>query len=128
MPIGRRAWYRWRMAEKEAQNSDSKTARLVVSHPDEGDYTSRSIHLSLDGDGVATLASGKMITLEIKAGEHRLQVDNTFSKKAETFLARPHETVRYVTHNRSGFGSSLIGILGAGPLYLVLKREPDGGR
>ena len=111
------------MTEEEAQNSDAVAATLVVSHPDEGDYTSRSIHLSLDGERVATLPSGKMITLEIKAGEHRLQVDNTFSKKAATFRARPQETIRYVTHNRSGFGSSLIGILGAGPLYLVLERQ-----
>jgi hypothetical protein len=111
---------------KKEPNSDSAPAKLRVSHPDEGDYTSRGIHLSLDGKRFATLKSGKRITLEIEPGEHSLQADNTFSKKAETFAAGAGETVRYVTHNRAGFGSSLIGILGAGPLYLVLEREAEG--
>src|SRR5687768_4940203 len=88
VPGGYRSCYLCPMTEEEAQNSDTAAATLVVSHPDEGDYTSRSIHLSLDGERVVTLPSGKMIALEITAGEHRLQVDNTFSKKAETFLAR----------------------------------------
>jgi hypothetical protein len=98
-------------------------ARLTISHSDEGDYTSRIIHLSLDGKKISSLKSGKSVTLEIKPGEHTLQADNTFKKKKESFTAGAGEDVRFVTRNRSGFGSSMIGIFGSGPLYLVLERE-----
>jgi hypothetical protein len=110
---------------EDVKRSDAVAAKLTVLHADEGDYTSRIIHLSLDGRKLASLKSGKSITLEIKQGEHTLQADNTLKKKKETFEARPGEEVRFVTRNRSGFGSSLIAIFGSGPLYLVLERENE---
>jgi hypothetical protein len=97
--------------------------KLIISHTDEGDYTSRIIHLSLDGKKFTSLKSGKTITLKINPGEHTLLADNTFKKKTAQFAARAGEEIRFVTRNRSGFGSSMIGIFGSGPLYLVLERE-----
>ena len=111
--------------EKEVTNP---AAKLTVFHQDEGDYTARIIHLSLDGREIASLSSGKSVTLVIKAGRHVLQADNTFTKKKETFEAGPGDELRYVTRNRTGFGSSLIFFLGAGPLYLILKRETEPAR
>lgn len=98
-------------------------AKLIISHPDEGDYTSRIIHLSLDGKRFTSLKSGKTVTLKIHPGEHILLADNTFKKKTAQFVANDGEEIRFVTRNRSGFGSSMIGIFGSGPLYLVLERE-----
>jgi hypothetical protein len=111
-----------RNTEEEVTDS---AARLTILHQDEGDYTSRTIHLWLDHKKIASLKSGKQITLEINPGKHALQVDNTFTKKKETFEVRPGEHLRYVTRNRAGFGSSLISILGAGPLYLTLRKETE---
>jgi hypothetical protein len=109
--------------DKDGKSPAAQTARLTVLHIDEGDYTSRVIHLSLDGKKFATLKSGKSISIEIEPGEHTLQADNTLKKKKEIFAIKPGEEVRFVTWNRAGFGSSLIGIFGSGPLYLMLERE-----
>lgn len=103
-------------------------AELTVFHEDEGDYTSRIIHLALDGAKIASLKSGNSLTLAIRSGRHTLQADNTFTKKRVTFAAQPGERLRYVTRNRAGFGSSLIAILGAGPLYLVLQAETESDK
>jgi hypothetical protein len=110
---------------EEAKSTNRSAARLTVVHPDEGDYTNRTIHLSLDGRKFTSLKSGDTISLEIKQGTHILQADNTLIKKKVTFEVRAGEEARFVTRNRTGFGSSLIGIFGSGPLYLVLKREND---
>lgn len=100
-------------------------AELTVFHQNEGDYTSRPIYISIDGEKIAGIKSGDSLTLEIKPGKHILQADNTFTKKRETFEACPGEKLRFVTRNRIGFGSSLISILGAGPVYLTLNREGE---
>lgn len=100
-------------------------ATLIVFHENESDYTSRPIYISIDGAKVGNVKSGDFITLEITPGTHVLQADNTFTKKRESFVASAGERLRYVTRNRIGFGSSLISILGAGPVYLILKREDE---
>jgi hypothetical protein len=113
------------MDTNREEGVSSPAAQITIFHQDEGDYTSRIIYLSLDGKKIASVKSGKSVTQEIKPGKHTLQVDNTFMKKKETFEVRPGEHLRYVTRNRAGFGSSLISILGAGPLYLSLQQEID---
>ncbi len=107
------------------ENSTNLAAELTVFHQDEGDYTSRTIYISVDGKKIASVKSGASVTVEITPGKHILQADNTFTKKREPFEAHPGEKLRYVTRNRIGFGSSLISILGAGPVYLILQREAE---
>lgn len=111
--------------KEEERGSDSQPARLKVSHPDEGGYLRRDIRLSLDGEEFAVLKSGRDVLTEIGPGRHRLRADNTFLSKTVEFDARPGEQVHYKTWNRRGFGSWLVEVLGAGPLYLVVKRGAD---
>jgi len=110
---------------EEEINVASKSARLRVSHPDEGGFLRRPIHLSLDDKQFAVLISGKEVIIEIEPGHHRLRADNTFLPKTVEFDVEAGEQVSYATWNRRGFGSWMIEIFGAGPLYLVIKRVED---
>ena len=110
-------------------NAASQPARLRVSHPDEGGFLRRPIHLSLDDKQFAVLSSGKETIIEIEPGHHRLRADNTFLPKTVEFDVEAGEQVSYTTWNRRGFGSWMIEIFGAGPLYLVIQRvEGDSSR
>lgn len=100
-------------------------ARLRVSHPDEGSYLRRDIHLSLDGREFATLKSGRDVVIEIEPGRHSLRAHNTFLPRTVEFEAQPGEQLHFKVWNRKGFGSWMVELLGSGPLYLVIKRAAD---
>ena len=110
---------------QEEKDLYSQPARLKVSHPDEGGYLRREIHLSLDGKEFVILKSGRDAVTEIAPGHHSLRANNTFLSKAVEFDTRPGEQVHYKTWNRKGFGSWMIEILGSGPLYLVIERGSE---
>jgi hypothetical protein len=46
-------------------------------------------------------------------------------RKTVEFDVSPGEHKRFVTANRAGFGTSLVFLLGAGPLYITLQQEDD---
>jgi hypothetical protein len=110
---------------KDAKSDDALTAQLRVTHKDEGDYLARGIKLRLDGEDLTLLKSGKSIIVEIEPGHHRLHIDNTFYPKTVEFDVRAGEQVHYRIWNKRGFGSWMVEVLGAGPMYLHLeKTEP----
>ncbi len=98
-------------------------ALLTVRRPVEGDIGQRQVVLTLDGDRLGVLLVGQSLTREIPAGHHRLRADNTLLRKTVDFSAEPGAHVRFATANREGFGSWLVWVLGAGPIYVALERE-----
>jgi hypothetical protein len=99
------------------------TARLTVTRDGPDDVKVRQVNLRLDGEGWATLEFGRAASREIAPGRHRLEAHNTFAGKTAEFEAAPGEEVRFRVQNVAGFGTWLIWVLGAGPLYVRLERE-----
>jgi hypothetical protein len=109
---------------EEAKTESLQSARLTVSHPKEGNDMGRGLTLSLDGKDLPHLKAGRTISREIAPGQHRLRVNNTYHKKTVEFDAQPGEQVHYRIKNRIGFfGSMMITVLGAGPMYLEIERS-----
>lgn len=111
---------------KDAIRTDAVlSAQLRVTHKDEGDYMARGIKLALDDTDLTLLKSGKSTLVEVEPGHHRLRIDNTFHAKTVEFDVRAGEQAHYRVWNKRGFGSWLVEILGAGPMYLAIeKAEP----
>jgi hypothetical protein len=110
---------------EDAKSDDALTAQLRVTHKHEGDYMARGIKLGLDGKDLTLLKSGKSIILEIEPGHHSLRIDNTFYPKTVEFDVEEGEQAHYRIWNKRGFGSWMVEVLGAGPMYLqVEKAEP----
>ena len=109
--------------QEEVKTESAQSARLNVSHPQEGNFLGRGLTLTLDGKEWTDLKAGRSIAREIEPGHPRLRVDNTYHKKTLEFDVGLGEQVHYRIKNRVGFfGSMLITILGAGPMYLVMER------
>ncbi|MGH9310272.1 MAG: hypothetical protein ACRD1U_12910 [Vicinamibacterales bacterium] len=103
-------------------------ARITVSRKDRRDIRDRQIVVSLDGTPFGTLLFGEAATHEVSPGPHRLRAHNTLFWKTMDIEVQPGEHVELVAVNRAGFGTfSLLGLLGAAPLYLTFERAPAGG-
>ena len=101
-------------------------ARITVSRKDSKDVKDRQIVVSVDGESLATLLYGEEATREVAPGEHRLRAHNTLFWKNLAVTLAPGEHARFSVVNRAGMGSfSLLGLLGAGPLYMTFERLPD---
>ena len=103
-------------------------ARITVSRRDRRDIRDRQIVLSLDGEPLATLLFGETVTREVAPGPHRVRAHNTLFWKTREVTLAGGEHARFVVVNRAGTGTfSMLGLLGAGPLYLTFEREegPD---
>src|SRR5215475_9964192 len=99
-------------------------ATLTVNRNSPSDAQQREINIYLDGDPIAELLYGQTISKEIAPGPHKLLVDNTWNKQTSEFTATENETVSFVAQNTaSHFSQFLLGILGAGPLRVSLKRQ-----
>lgn len=110
---------------EETRSDGALTGQLRVTHKHEGDYLARGIKLALDGDDLNLLKSGTSTLVEVEAGHHLLRIDNTFHAKTVEFDVSAGEQVHYRVWNKRGFGSWLVEILGAGPMYLAIeKAEP----
>ena len=82
--------------------------------------------VSLDGERLATLLYGDEVTREVPAGSHRLRAHNTLFWKTIDLDLAPDEHARFRAINRAGVGTfSMLGLLGVGPLFLTLEREPE---
>lgn len=102
-------------------------ARITVSRRERDDVKDRQVVVSLDGGPLATLLFGEAVTREVAPGPHRLRAHNTLFWKTLELDLEPGQHARFVAVNRAGLGTySFLGLLGAGPLYLTLRREPDG--
>jgi len=102
------------------------TARITVSRKHPGDVQDRQVVVSLDGERLATLLYGDEATREVPAGRHRLRAHNTLFWKTIDLDLAPDEHARFRAINRAGVGTfSMLGLLGVGPLFLTLEREPE---
>jgi hypothetical protein len=101
------------------------SAQLTVSRNMSNDMGIREVYIYLDGEMIATLRNKESVTRDISSGHHALRAFNTLVSKTVEFDVQPGERVRFTTSNRSGCGSFLIFLLGAGPLYVSLVREDE---
>ena len=100
-------------------------ARLVVSRRSPRDVQQRQMIVSLDGEPLATLLYGESAARPLNPGRHTLRVHNTLVWKHAEFDAAPGEEVRFTIVNRPGWATWwLLSLLGAGPLYVSIEREP----
>jgi hypothetical protein len=98
-------------------------ASVTVTRTSESDFKSRQLIVWIDEQRVATLLWGDSITAELQPGPHRVRVSNTLVWKTIAFELAPGEQVFFEAINRTGVATYLLlTILGAGPLYVTLRR------
>ena len=99
-------------------------ARITVARQAEDDLRIRQLVVSIDGEKVATLLYGESVTRELPPGPHRLRVHNTLVWKTIDLELAAGEHARFTAVNLAGFGTvSMLGLLGAGPLYVRVVRD-----
>jgi hypothetical protein len=101
-------------------------ARITVTRKSSKDVRVRQIYISVDGRNVAELLFGDSVTTDVDPGPHRIRANNTLVWKTVQCDLKPGEHARYTVVNRPGFLSfTMLSLLGGGPIYLSLEREPD---
>jgi hypothetical protein len=100
------------------------SGRITVNRTSEEDVRIRQLVVSIDGKPAGTLLFGESLTRELEPGPHRLRVHNTLVWRTLDIEIHAGEHVHFSAINRAGFGTySMVGLLGAGPLYVSLRRE-----
>ena len=106
------------------ETAEVPPARITVMRKHPKDVRDRQVVVSLDGAPLATLLYGQTVTREVDPGPHRLRAHNTLFWKTQDVDLQPGEHVRFIAVNRAGVGTySMLGLFGAGPLYLTFERE-----
>jgi hypothetical protein len=96
---------------------------ITISRNAPEDVPFREIFVSVDGEQIAILAHGDVISHELPAGPHRLRAHNTLFWKTHDVVLQPGEHARFVAINRAGWGTfGWLMMLGAAPLYLTFER------
>jgi len=99
-------------------------ARITVERTSPKDVKQRQVIVKLDGERFATLLHGESATREVPPGPHRLKFDNTWAWKNIDFTLGENEHATFKAVNRAGkLTWWLVGLLGAGPMYLTIERE-----
>jgi hypothetical protein len=99
---------------------------VTVARQSKDDMGQREIFAALDGKELAILRHGETVTTDVAPGAHRLRAHNTLFWKTLEFDLQPGEHARFTVVNRAGWGTySLMGWIGAGPIYLTFERQPD---
>jgi len=101
----------------------SSLAQITISRTLTGDIGLREVRIWLDGELIATLRNKETVTRAVAPGRHTLRAHNTLVGKTLEFDLEAGEHANFSTANRSGCGTTLIYLLGAGPIYLSLQRE-----
>lgn len=97
---------------------------VTVSRTDPADVKVRQMIVKLDGEPFATLMYGETATKPVPPGHHRLNVDNTWVWKTVEFSIEAGEERKYQILSRAGrFTWWLVGLLGAGPMYVTVVKE-----
>lgn len=108
-----------------AEATMTHKGQLRITHDDEGNHLARGIKLALDGKELTVLKSGKALVMNVEPGNHTVRVDNTFHSRNIEFEIQPGVQAHYRIWNKRGFGSWLVELFGAGPIYLAIeKAEP----
>ena len=97
---------------------------VTISRTSPDDVKQRQIIVKLDGNRLGELMWGDEITRPIEPGRHRLQVDNTWNWKTIELDIAAGDHLKFQTMSRAGrFTWFLVSMLGAGPIYVSIKRE-----
>lgn len=100
-----------------------RPASVTVTRNAKNDFQQRQLVVFLDDERLGDLMFGQTISRDIRPGPHRLRVSNTLVWKTVTFDVKPAEQVRFEAINRAGkLTYPMLLILGAGPLYVTLRR------
>lgn len=110
------------------QLRNSWTARVTVRRQSPTDMGVREIAILLDGEKIASLRNGEVVTVDVPPGPHTLKADNTLFKKTLQFTLGVGEHASFMTANYAGKAtfSMLMFLLGGNLIYLML--EPEGVR
>jgi len=99
-------------------------AHITVVRTSDEDVQQRQIVVKVDGERVGELMFGETMTIPVKPGRHELLVDNTWNRKKVDLNLAAGEQARFRTVSRAGrFTWFLVGMLGAGPIYVSVERE-----
>jgi hypothetical protein len=105
----------------------TSSARLTIRRQSPDDIQQREIYVSLDGTELAILRYGDSVTRDVEPGTHDLRIHNTLFRQKQPLTLGPGEHATFSVVNRPGWGTyALMSVLGAGPLYLSIDREPAG--
>jgi hypothetical protein len=105
-------------AHPEAQGT------ITIRRKSPDDVQQRQIIVKLDGESVGELFYGDTISVPVTAGHHRIQVDNTWNWKTLELDVAAGDHLKFQTVSRAGrFTWFLVSMLGAGPIYVSIKRE-----
>jgi hypothetical protein len=110
----------------ESAATPEADSQITVSRTSADDVQQRQVIVKLDGKRVAELMYGQTVSLKVPPGHHRLRADNTWNWKTLEFDLAPGEHAKFRTKSRAGrLTWFLVAILGAGPMYTLLEREPQ---
>lgn len=99
-------------------------ATITIRRTSNEDAQLRQIIVKLDGEKVGELFYGDTISVPAAAGHHRLQVDNTWNWKTIELDVAAGDHLKFQTMSRTGrLTWFLVSMLGAGPIYVSIKRE-----
>jgi hypothetical protein len=104
---------------------ETPQAHVTVARTLERDMGIREVRIWLDDELIATLRHKQSVTRQIAPGHHTVRAHNTLVGKSIEFDLLAGQHVRFTTSNRSGCGTFMIFLLGAGPIYLSLEREDE---
>ena len=100
-----------------------RPASVTVTRNAKNDFQQRQLIVHLDDERLGDLMFGETISRDIQPGAHRLRVSNTLVWKTVAFDVKPGEQVRFEAINRAGrLTYPMLLIIGAGPLYVTLRR------
>lgn len=96
---------------------------VTVTRTSEEDFKQRQLVIWIDGEKLGDLMFGESFSRDIAPGRHTLRVSNTLVWKTVPFEVKPGEQVRFEVVNRPGkLTYPMLVLLGAGPLYVTIKR------
>jgi hypothetical protein len=108
----------------KAEAHAEQVATITVSRKAPDDAGIREIYVSVDGERIAILKNGEVVTHDLPAGPHRLRAHNTLFWKTREVVLKPGEHARFRAVNKAGWASfGFLMVLGAAPLYLTFERE-----
>jgi hypothetical protein len=98
-------------------------ASVTVSRTSDEDFKQRQLVIWIDGNKLGDLMFGEVLRRRVSCGPHTLRVSNTLVWKTARFEVKRDEQVRFEVINRPGMLTyPMLIILGAGPLYLTVRR------
>jgi hypothetical protein len=104
--------------------SAEEQASITIRRKSPEDVQQRQIIVKLDGENVGELYYGDTISIRVTAGRHKLRVDNTWNWKTVELDVVAGDHLKFQTMSRAGrFSWFLVSMLGAGPIYVSIKRE-----